>query len=234
MKYGIIGAMPEEVAALREKITSPDTITFGSHEYISGTLGGKDIVLTCSGIGKVSAGSAAAVLLSFFNCDIIINTGVGGGINPALKTLDMVISSGAAQHDFDLTIFNYQKGQVPGFPRIIPADSNITAKAVSIARETGAAYGFAVYSGVIVSGDQFIAGKDGRKNIDENFPEAWVTEMEGAAIAQVAAEFRKPFLIIRSISDKANGEADMTFNEMLPLAARNSQEVLIRILENGL
>ena len=234
MKYGIIGAMPEEVAALREKITSPDTVTFGSHEYISGTLGGKDIVLTCSGIGKVSAGSAAAVLLSFFNCDIIINTGVGGGLNPALKTLDMVISSGAAQHDFDLTIFNYQKGQVPGFPRIIPADSNITAKAMSIARETGTAYGFAVYSGVIVSGDQFIAGKDGRKNIDENFPEAWVTEMEGAAIAQVAAEFRKPFLIIRSISDKANGEADMTFNEMLPLAARNSQEVLIRILENGL
>ena len=58
--------------------------------------------------------------------------------------------------------------------------------------------------------------------------------MEGAAIAQVAAEFQKPFLIIRSVSDKANGEADMTFNEMLPLAARNSQEVLLRILEKGL
>ena len=170
----------------------------------------------------------------FFNCDIIINTGVGGGLNPVLKTLDMVISSGAAQHDFDLTVFNYQKGQVPGFPRIIPADSEITGKALAAARETGAAYGFAAYTGVVVSGDQFIAGKEGRKNIDDNFPEAWITEMEGAAIAQVAAEFQKPFLIIRSVSDKANGEADMTFNEMLPLAARNSQEVLLRILEKGL
>ena len=119
-------------------------------------------------------------------------------------------------------------------PTLVIVALFITGKALAAARETGAAYGFAAYTGVVVSGDQFIAGKEGRKNIDDNFPEAWITEMEGAAIAQVAAEFQKPFLIIRSVSDKANGEADMTFNEMLPLAARNSQEVLLRILEKGL
>ncbi len=234
MKYGIIGAMQEEVNDLRTKIAVSATKSFGRHEYISGTLAGRDLVLTCSGIGKVSAGSAAAVLFSFFNCDIVINFGVGGGLHPALKTLDMVISSGAAQHDFDLTVFSYKPGQVPGFPQIIPAEKKITDSAMAAAAGVASKYGFSGYSGRSIAGDQFIAGNDARKAIDEKFPAAWATEMEGAAIAQVAAEFQKPFLVIRSISDKANGEADITFNEMLPLAARNSQEVLFKILEKGL
>ncbi len=234
MKYGIIGPMPEEVAELKKQISESKTVTFGKKEYIVGKLKNRDVVLTCSGIGKVCAGSVATVLISYFDCDIIINTGVGGGIAKELNTLDMVISSGATQHDFDLTIFNYKPGQVPGFPQIIPVEDKYSDIALEAAKEVGAKYNFSAYKGLVVSGDQFVAGAEHRKHIDTTFPDAYVTEMEGAAIAQVAYEMGKHALIIRSISDKANGEADMTFDEMLPFAARNSQEVLLKILEKGL
>lgn len=232
MRYGVIGAMPEEIDALEKIMTDVTEESFGPKKYVIGLLYGKNVVPTCSGIGKVSAATATTILINKYHCDCVINTGVAGGLGDEVNTLDMVISTCTAQHDFDLTAFGYQPGQVPKFEPKIKTDEKLTQIALEAAKDIAQKYSFKVYSGLIVSGDQFIAGKEQRANIDKNFPEALATEMEGAAISQVCATFNVPALIIRAISDNAKLEAKMTFEEMLPLASRNSQELLLKIIKN--
>lgn len=231
MRYGIIGAMPEEIDAIEKLMTDVTIENIGPKKYIIGLLKNKNVVLTCSGIGKVSASIAATILITRYNCECIINTGVAGGLGDNVNTLDLVISTCTAQHDFDLTIFGYKLGQVPKFDQFISTDKKLSEIAKIAAEEVAPKYNFKVFLGPIISGDQFIAGDEQRAKIDSNFPQALATEMEGAAISQVCATFNIPSLIIRSISDNAKFKAHMTFDEMLPLATRNSQEILIKIIE---
>ena len=231
MIYGIIGAMPEETEALKKNIDGLITHKIGSKEYYTGKINNRDVVLTCSGIGKVSASLAASILITRFNADLVINTGVAGGLKPETKVLDVVIGTGACQHDFDLRIFNYKLGQVPGFDPVIALDGEYVNKAVAAACKSAEKYGFRVHTGIVISGDQFITGTEHNKMLTDNFPEAYATEMEGAAIVQAAAILEKPAIIIRTISDNAGEKAEMTFEEMLPLATRNSQDITLKLLE---
>lgn len=232
MRYGIIGAMPEEVEALKQIMTDVTEEIIGRKTFFIGLIEGRNIVLTCSGIGKVSAASATSILVVKYHCDAIINTGVAGGLKDT-NTLDLVISTGTTQHDFDLTIFNYKPGQVPSFEQIIPADNILIHKATVAANTLSQKYNFKVHNGLIVSGDQFIAGSEARKRIDQLFPQALATEMEGAAIGETCAILNVPYVVIRSISDNADQKANMTFEEVLPLATRNSQEIVTLMLETA-
>jgi len=56
--------------------------------------------------------------------------------------------------------------------------------------------------------------------------------MEGAAVAQVCVVNKIPFVVIRTISDKADGKAAQNFNEFLPQAAKNSFKVLGEIISH--
>ena len=231
MLYGIIGAMPEEVESLTSIMKDKEEFSFNNKVFYKGTIEDKNVVVTCSGIGKVAAAIAATILINRFECNTVINTGIGGGLKIDIKTLDLVISDGAVYHDVDVTAFNYKIGQLPGHEQIIPTDKKLKDTAVEIANEMAKNDNFTVYSGLVATGDQFVAGKEIRENIDKNFPEAYVTEMEGCAIAQVCHTFNIPCLIIRSISDNANGEAAISFDEMLPLSVKRSQEITCKLLQ---
>ena len=231
MIYGIIGAMPKEIEALKKNIQNIVTHKIGSKEYYTGQINGKEVVLTCSGIGKVSASLATSLMIAKFNADVVINTGVAGGLKPETKVLDVVIGTAACQHDFDLRIFNYKLGQVPGFEPVITLNPEYVEKTREAALKSAESYNFHVHTGLVISGDQFIAGKEHNEALISNFPDAYATEMEAAAIVQAAAILEKPAIVIRTISDNANEKADMTFDEMLPLATRNSQDITLKLLE---
>lgn len=49
------------------------------------------------------------ILISEFNVDAVVNTGVAGALNEALDVYDIVISTDAIQHDFDTTVFGDKK-----------------------------------------------------------------------------------------------------------------------------
>lgn len=227
MRYGIIGAMPEEVESLKKFMTDVTIENIAGKEYIIGLLNGFNIVVTISGIGKVAAAMTANTLILRYNCDYIINIGIAGGLQD-INTLDIVLSTEAIEHDVDVTAFGYELGQVPSCPTSFVADEKLLEKAYNCALEVSKKYNFNVLKGVIVTGDQFIAGKERREFLDKHFPQALATEMEGGAIAQVCHTFKTPFLIIRTISDNANLKAPLTFDEMLPLATRNSQEIILK------
>ena len=139
MKLGIIGAMDEEVAKLSSLMTDKKTETIGVHEFFIGKLNNKEIVLSRSGIGKVCAAVTATLLIEKFKVDAVINTGIAGAVSTKLKIADIVFSTAAAYHDYDITVFGYKKGQVPMFEQYFKADETLLQKSREI---TSAIKGF--------------------------------------------------------------------------------------------
>ena len=101
---GIIGAMEEEVAALKEAMEIEETVEQAGMTFCKGTLCGKEAVVVRSGIGKVNAGICAQILVDRFRADTLINTGIAGSLDAKIDIGDMVISTDAVHHDMDASI----------------------------------------------------------------------------------------------------------------------------------
>jgi len=228
-KIGIIGAMKEEVLALKEKMTLKEVRSIASLEFYIGTLKDVKVVVVHGGIGKVNAALCTQILIDCFYVESIINTGVAGALSSELEIGDIVISKDVLHHDMDATGFGYEKGEVPRLGIVaFKADEHLVALAEKATDILSASTN--VFVKRIVSGDQFIADAQEKEAIRTTF-DAFCTEMEGAAIAQVAYINHLPFVIIRSISDKADASAEMNFDEFTELAARNSCRLVEKMLE---
>jgi len=232
MKIGIIGAMEEEVTLLRDKIENRQTLNIGGSEIYTGTLHGTEIALLKSGIGKVAAAMGATLLLEHCQPDVIINTGSAGGLAPTLKVGDIVVSDEARYHDVDVTAFGYEIGQLPGCPAGFKADE----KLIAAAEECIGQLQLNAVRGLIVSGDAFINGSVMLAKIRHNFPQAIAVEMEATAVAHVCHNFGIPFVVVRAISDVADQQSHISFDEFLAVAAKQSTlmvETLVQKLARG-
>lgn len=227
MKIAIIGAMEEEVTLLREKITNKTQETIAGCEYTTGVLEGVEVVLLRSGIGKVNAALSTAVLLERFKPDYVINTGSAGGLNPNLNVGDVVISTEVRHHDVDVTIFGYEYGQVPQLPAAFEANSELLQIAEDCAKEIT---DIQVVRGLIATGDSFMNDPVRVKVISGKFKDLQAVEMEAAAIAQVSYQFGVPFVVIRSLSDIAGKESNVSFEQYLEKAALHSAELVMKIV----
>ena len=227
MKIGIIGAMEEEVAILKEHIQSAKFTTIASCEFVEGTIDGRDVVLVKSGIGKVNAAVATTLLLQLFKPDAVLNTGSAGGIGQNLEVGTVVLSNDVTHHDVDVTAFGYALGQVPGGPVTYKSDKNLLDVASQAVGEVGK---HAYATGLIASGDVFMSDPERVFKVKAQFPDLVAAEMEAAAVAQVCHEFSIPFVVIRALSDIAGKESSLSFDEFLPEAARHSSEVVIRVI----
>lgn len=227
MKFGIIGAMEEEVRVLKSKMIAPKEWLKANAIFISGKIEGLEVVLVQSGIGKVNAAIAATLLISHYEVDMLINTGSAGGIGEGLAVGDIVVSTQVAYHDVDATIFNYEIGQVPQMPARYIANEELINKTIAAAKMVG----LHPIKGLIVTSDSFIAGKTQTEKIKKSFSDALAAEMEGAAIAQVCYQFDKPFVIVRAMSDVANEEAGLSFDEFIVEAGKQSANMVLELLK---
>lgn len=226
---GIIGAMDEEVSKIKECLTDITINTIASMDFYEGRIYDIDVVVVRSGIGKVNAGICAQILADRYNVSAIINTGIAGSLNADINIGDIVLSSDAMQHDMDATAFGYGLGIIPRMEEsAFKGDDNLINVAKSACEEV--LDNVNVFTGRVVSGDQFISDKDKKKWITDNF-KGYCTEMEGAAIAQAAYLNNIPFLIIRAISDKADDSADMDYPTFEAMAIDNSVKLLKEMLE---
>ncbi len=208
-KIGIIGAMEEEVEALRAKLEHPEKMTRASMDFYSGVLEGREAVIVRSGIGKVNAGICTQILADVFHVDAVINTGIAGSLAAQIDIGDIVVSTDTVQHDMDATGFGYDPGVIPRMETsCFEADKALVEAAVAACRE--AVPEIKVFTGRIVSGDQFVSDRETKDRIAKVFG-GMCTEMEGAAIAQAAWLNKIPFVIIRAISDKADDSATMDY-----------------------
>ena len=225
---GIIGAMEEEVAILKNKINALEEIKIAHVIFYKGQLEGKDIVLTQSGIGKVNVAISTTLLIEQFKPDLIINTGSAGALDKALNVGDVVVSNRVMYHDADARAFGYELGQIPQMPASFDSDSNLLQKATEDIKEQQ----LTAKIGLIVSGDSFIGTFEQRATIKENFNDALAAEMEATAIAQTCYQFNLPFIITRAISDLADGDAGITFDAFLEKAAISSSEIVERLIKS--
>ncbi|MCI8666203.1 MAG: 5'-methylthioadenosine/adenosylhomocysteine nucleosidase [Dorea sp.] len=206
---GIIGAMEEEVAALKDTMEVQETTEQASMIFCKGVLCGKEVVIVRSGIGKVNAGICAQILVDRFGVDTLINTGIAGSLDAKIDIGDMVISTDALHHDMDATEFGYPIGQIPRMEALsFPANEELLKKAVQASEKANPE--IHTFTGRIASGDQFIASREIKDRIVENFHPLCV-EMEGAGIAQAAYLNQVSYVIIRAISDKADNSASVDY-----------------------
>ncbi len=229
MTIGIICAMDPEAEKLIEKLDNCEEQVLGTGHYYKGILEDHEVVIARSGIGKVSAACVTAILITVFKVNVIINSGSAGALDSELKLGDTVFSTCAAYHDADLTIFGYKKGQMAGHELYFKSSPELIAKA-EIAAANVPAIRSHVKKGIVLSGDQFISSQEKKEQLCADFKGASVTEMEGAAIAQVATDFNIPFLIIRAVSDGACEGKALTFEEFLPLASENSAKLVLALI----
>ncbi len=229
MKLGIIGAMEEEVAQLKEKMTDITITAKAGMEFYDGKLAGKDVTVVRSGIGKVNAGCCTQILADVFNVDCVINTGIAGSLDASIDIGDIVLCTDAVQHDVDAVAFGYPLGQIPRVPVFsFPADEKLRAAAKTVCERVNPE--IKVHEGRVATGDQFIADKAKKDFITENFA-AKCTEMEGAAIAQAAYNNNLPFLIIRAISDKADNSAQMDYPTFERQAIEHTVKLMLALVE---
>ena len=227
MKIAVIGAMEQEVEALRLAIEDAQTEIIAKSEYTVGKYAGHDVILLKSGIGKVNAAMSTSILLEKFNPDIVINTGSAGGFDASLEVGAIVISDEVRHHDVDVTAFGYEMGQVPDLPVAFKSDEKLR----KLAEETVSELGEHQYAtGLIATGDSFMSDSERVELVRGYFPQMKAAEMEAAAVAQVCYQFDVPFVIIRSLSDIAGKESSMSFEEFLPTAAKHSTEIVLRLI----
>ena len=225
---GIIGAMDKEVDDLKEMMSSETEKVYAGMTFVSGVLSGKEITLVRSGIGKVNAAVAAEVLAAVYNVEAIINTGVAGGLDADIDIGDIVLSTDALEHDMDVRGLGYEKGVIPEQEAsIYEADAELR----KVAKEACEAVNpdIKVFEGRVVSGDLFISEKKVKDKLVERF-DGKCTEMEGAAIAHVAWLNKIPFLIIRSISDKADDSAEMDYPTFVKKAVEHSVRLVVEMM----
>lgn len=230
LKIGIIGAMDEEIKLLKEHISIQEEVVRATISFYVGTIYGKDVVVCKSGVGKVNAAITTQLLVDHFSVTNIIFTGVAGAVDPKLNIGDIVISNDALQHDIDASPLGFKQGEVPMFdyPSVFPADKNLIQLAEQAANTLPDVN---VIKGTILSGDQFIADHQKVAKLGDQFGGSCV-EMEGASVAHVAMLNQIPFVIIRSMSDKANGEANVNFTEFTKLASERSFSIVNYMVEN--
>lgn len=226
---GIMGAMDEEIALLLQHMQDQEKMNHAGISFVTGTLHDQKIVVCKSGVGKVNAAVTTQILIDRFGVDAVWFTGVAGAIHPDLNIGDIVISSSCQQHDFDASPLGFPKGVIPyQSTSDFQADEQLVALAAQACSLQCNDNRYII--GKVLSGDQFVADYSYVTSLYATMNGACV-EMEGAALAQVCHMNEVPFVVLRSISDKADGSADVNFAEFTVLASNRSFQIINEMLE---
>lgn len=221
---GLIGAMDEEVAILKENMQEKREMTKAAMTFVSGVLWGIPTVVVVSGIGKVNMAVCAQILIDEYGVDTLINTGVAGSLDAKIDIGDIVLSSEAQQHDMDVSALGDPVGTIPRMNEsIFKADKELVQLAKAACEKANP--DIHCYVGKVVSGDQFIASAEKKDFLIDTF-HGMCAEMEGAAMAQVAYLNQIPFLIIRAISDKADNSGHEDYSVFAKKAIVHSVQLL--------
>ena len=220
----IVSAMHEELRALLPLLSATRTVRLGGRDFHQGEMHGLPVVLALSGIGKVAAAATAVLLTQVFNARQLVFTGAAGGLGPGVNVGDIVVARQLLHHDMDASPL-FPRFEVPLTGRArFDADAELAdALAAAAQRHSGVR----VHRGLIVSGDCFIGSATQSAALRALLPDALAVEMEGAAVAQVCADFARPFAVVRTISDRADDTAHVDFARFIEEVASATTRAII-------
>ncbi len=233
-----------EVASIEKRLQDGREMIVRGHVFRLGTLNGRQVVVGRSGAGKVNAAIVATVLIGHFNPSVLFFSGTAGAVDPALHPGDIVIGATVAQHDAGLQtpqgirrrgLRNAVTGELD--PLLLPAPETLLAAARHAAlglklpgiRTTEGERAPLIIEGLIVTGDVFVSDVARRDEL-RNSLGASAVEMEGAAVAQTCRQFGVPCLVVRSITDRADGQALTNYEQFIAIASENSATLVAAII----
>jgi len=248
-RIGVMGALDSEIELIKEAMGQHSSTIVAGRTYYLGQIGAHRVVLVKAGVGKVNAAMAAQTMINRFGVKSVVFAGIAGGINPDLHVGDVVISNKVIQHDYGFLGkdgFHPGKISIPDLeggeravayfepdPHLVEVASRAASRVSFPAPDTAMSLHVAgpikVYEGCIVTGDQFIASEEKRVWLHETF-DAYATEMEGGAVAQVCVANGVPFVIIRTLSDLANEDASIDIEKFFSYASHNSATLVLEML----
>ena len=241
-RIAIVSAMHEELRALLPALDKPQRADFAGRSFHFGQMQGQPVVMVLSGIGKVAAATTAALLLQEVDVQRIVFTGAAGGLGPGVRVGDVVIARELLQHDLDVSPL-FPRYEVPHagrsrFPTDTDLSDSLAAAALHCLNHAAERIGEAhlvdfgidsplLHQGLVISGDRFVATAAESEALRGALPDALAVEMEGAALAQVCADFGRPFAVIRTVSDRADDSAHVDFNRFVAeVASVYTREIL--------
>jgi adenosylhomocysteine/aminodeoxyfutalosine nucleosidase len=225
-KIAILGAMEIEIKPLLEKLPKYEVVEYANNKYYTAEYNGHQLVIAYSKIGKVFSAMTATIMIEHFGAEALLFTGVAGGLQD-LKVGDMIAATATVQHDVDITAFGYLYGKIPISEVEIPTSKDLLSKAEIVAKELG----LDLKVGVIATGDQFVHSAERKDFVIQEFA-AKAIEMEGGSVNLVCKELGIPSLILRSISDTADGDAPENFDEFARMAAQRSADFVMSLVRN--
>lgn len=228
-KFGIIAAMKEEMQEIENIMKEKQVKKIYELNFINGKINNTEVVLVEAGVGKVNAARTTQILIDNFEVDAIINVGSAASANDELDIGDIVIGNKIVQHDFDITAFGHPKGYISNVGQYMQSDNSLIEK-MKYAILNMQDNDFKIKIGTIATGDIFCTELKMKEKIRNKFNSDAI-EMEGAAIAQVCKLDNIPFIVIRSISDKPNGNNNITFDEFLEKASKRCAIIIKNFLQ---
>ncbi len=246
---GIMSAMHEELAAVLQAMPDEQRVRVAGRDFWVGHWQGHAVVAVLSRIGKVAAATTATVLIERFDVGQMVFTGVAGGLGAGVNVGDVVLARSLVQHDMDASPL-FPRHEVPLYGRSrFETDAGLSASLrqavqavlANVQQHVGpeAVTEFALQSvrlheGLIASGDRFVSTTAECRSLQQALPEALAVEMEGAAVAQVCADYGVPFAALRTISDRADDDAHADFSRFIrSVASRYSVAMLSQWLSAG-
>lgn len=216
----IIGAMPSELADIRNILGKAEVKHISGYDFYINRYEGRTIVNVCSGIAKVNAAVCAQIAIDNFKPDAVINAGIAGGMNSDVKVCDIVISTEVLPHDLDLHFLN----DYPPYCGIFKSDIHLIETAEKVCKE----FGVNSFRGRIVSGEAFISSNSIKADIMKRL-EPYAVDMESSAVGHCCFMNNMPFVSVRCISDNADDEGAMSFDEFEKIAAKRVAEIVLKM-----
>lgn len=248
-RVGVIAALPEELQSLLDAMSSVVPQQRAGRTFWMGSLQGREIVAVLSRIGKVAAATTTTVLLTEMACRQIIFTGVAGGLGADVRVGDVVVADALVQHDMDASPL-FPRYELPGLgvTHLHPPTELTTYVCDTVAAALSpqalsvngplkdvhlASLGLGmprVHRGLIASGDQFVNAAGDCETLRCHLPGVLAVEMEGAAVAQVCHDFGVPYVVLRTISDRADESAHLDFPRFVSAVACRYARAMVEAL----
>lgn len=243
----LVAAMPPELSALQACLQTDQVHQLAGRTCHVGRLGGHEVVMCLSGIGKVAAAATATLLCQHFGARAMLFTGVAGGLGTGVRVGDVVVARQLLQHDMDASPL-FPRWVVPGLgrshfdtdaawtDRLVQACQQVLSQPSQALQAARAGLGLGTaqcHEGLVISGDRFVATAAESDTLRRTLPAALAVEMEGAATGQVCADFGCPLAVLRSISDRADDQAHLDFERFLTqVAADLARDIVLTALDS--
>ena len=236
----ILGAYGDEITLLLEKVENKKESIVGGLSFTEGELNGRPVVVALTGIGKVNAAITTTLMIEHFHPSEVLFSGIAGGVDPALSPGDLVIGKKIGYHDYgtlgDSLVRDPTRNPVTrqNNPLLFASDDTLISIAERVSRKLTLEKPIDgkpaphIVSGIIVTGDVFVSSQKATRRLWQQL-NAEATDMESAAVGQTCWQRNIPFLVIRSLSDAADSDAEKDIHRFYRVAAHNAALLVIAI-----